>query len=349
MRASLLSRGIWRQLLFRFDSYVLPCWILCNIVSASPGRCWAIYSDKPVAPSCQPTLVIGFGDPPPKMSPPPIVRETMAVRTRSRQSRSTMPIASNDATNDADARPRPPPGTPSDHDFAGNDDNAMEMRGEANEVSDWAVANDAAMNDASATDVRRDAIRSEERDDERRGGGNDDYGTENLGASDGGGRSVRLNFATGDDADNPTDDSGVDPGATANKYFTANSENDGVEGSVDGSWKPRMQPARIKNHKQDDFVKNGARFRAILTSALRAVVDGMSSNAAADSCGDVAGDRKVGTESERGTVNDGDGPARTQRQQKADYARVLSLAREKAEESMAMKRVSIRPVDFSFP
>jgi hypothetical protein len=259
-----------------------------------------------------------------------------------------MPIARNDATNDADARP--PPGTPSDHDFAGNDDdNEMETRGGAKGVSDWVVANDAAMNDASASDARRDAIRSEVHDDEDGGGGNDDYGTENLGGSGGGGRSVGMNFATGDDADNPTDDSGVDPGATANKYFTATNENDGVEGSVDGSWKARVQPAGIRNHKQDDFVKNGARFRAILTSALRAVVDGMPSSAAADSCGDVA-NRKVGTESERGPVNDGDGPARTQGQQKADYARVLSLAREKAEESMAMKRVSIySPRRFFFP
>lgn len=285
------------------------------------------------------------------MSPPPVVvRETMAVRTRSRHSRSTMPIASNDATNDADARP--PPSTPSDHDFAGNDDNnEMETRGEAKGASDRVVANDAAMNDASATGARRDAIRSEVHDDEDGcgGGGNDDYGTENLGGSDGGGRSVGMNFGTGDDADNLTDDSGVDPGATANEYFTATNENDGVEGSVDGSWKARVQPAGIRNHKQDDFVKNGARFRAILTSALRAVVDGMSSSAAADSCGGVAGDRKDGTESERGPVNDGDGPARTQGQQEADYARVLSLAREKAEESMAMKRVSIPPVDFSFP
>ena len=180
------------------------------------------------------------------------------------------------------------------------------------------------------------------------GGGNNDCGTENHGASNGGERSVAMNFATRDNADNPTDDSGVDPGATSNIYFTAKSKNDGIEGSVDGSWKTQVQPVGIRNHRQDDFVKNGARFRAILTSAIRAVVDGMSSNAAADSRGDVAGDRKVGTESERGTVNDGDGPARTQGQQKADYARVLGLARDKAEECMALKRVRIRPVDFSF-
>ncbi|MBV5344677.1 MAG: hypothetical protein JZU63_03635, partial [Rhodoferax sp.] len=46
-------------------------------------------------------MVTDFRDPPPKMIPPPVVvRETMAVRTRSRYSRSTMPIARNDATND---------------------------------------------------------------------------------------------------------------------------------------------------------------------------------------------------------------------------------------------------------
>jgi hypothetical protein len=35
-------------------------------------------------------------------------------------------------------------------------------------------------------------------------GGNNDCGTENHGASDGGERSVAMNFVTGDDADNPT-------------------------------------------------------------------------------------------------------------------------------------------------
>ena len=66
------------------------------------------------------------------------------------------------------------------------------------------------------------------------GGGNNDCGTENHGASDGGERSVAMNFATGDDADNPTDDSGVDPGATSNIYFTAKSENNGHRGV--GRW-----------------------------------------------------------------------------------------------------------------
>ncbi len=109
------------------------------------------------------------------------------------------------------------------------------------------------------------------------GGGNNNCGTENHGASDGGERSVAMNFATGDDADNPTDDSGVDPGATSNIYFTAKNKNNSIEGSVDGSWKTQVQPVGIRNHRQDDSVKNGARFRAILTSAIRAVVDGMSS------------------------------------------------------------------------
>jgi hypothetical protein len=253
-------------------------------------------------------------------------------------------------TNDADSRS----GTPSDRDFAGgNGDNAMEKRGEAEGASDCVAADDLAVNDASVTDaLPSDAIRSDDRDDWGRGGGNDGHGADDSGGSDGGGRSVGMDFATGDDADNPIDNSGVDPCATANDYFAANSENDGVVGSVDGSWKAapskRVQPSVTRIPKQDDFVKNGARVRAILASALRAMVDGMSPDTAVDSCEAVAGDRKIGIESERGTVNDGDGFARSKGKENVDYARVLGLAREKAEECMALKRVRIRSIDVSF-
>ncbi|KAL3761667.1 hypothetical protein ACHAW5_002647 [Stephanodiscus triporus] len=236
-----------------------------------------------------------------------------------------MPIASNDATNDADARP----GAPPDHYFDEIDD-AMETRGEAEGAGDRGGVD--APYDAPATDA------SEERDDEEKGGSNDAYGAENAGTSEGSGLSGGQIFANRDDAVNPSDDSGVDPSGTASKYFSATNENDGDEGSVDGSWKATTskggKSSGSRNHKQDDFVKNGARVKAILTSALRAVVDGMSSNTAAHS-----GDRKVRIESQRdGTLNDDDGHARKNAQTKAKYAHVLELAHEKAGECMALKR-----------
>jgi hypothetical protein len=251
-----------------------------------------------------------------------------------------MPIASNDATNDVDARP----GAPSDHYFD-EDEDEMETRGEAEGVGDRGVVD--APDDASATDAR-DAIRSERRDEEEKGGSNDDYGADNAGANEGSGISGGQIFANGDEAVSPSDDSGVDPSATASKYFSATNENNGDEGSVDGSWKATTskggKSSGSRNHKQDDFVKNGARVKAILTSALRAVVDGMSSNTAAD-----PGDRKVRIESQRdGTVNDDDGPAAKNGQAKAKYSHVLELAHEKAEECMALKRVRIHSVDPSF-
>lgn len=273
------------------------------------------------------------------MSPPPVIREPMAVRTRSRQSVLSTPISTTDAANDVDARP----GIPPDRDIDDGNNDAMDMHDDiAKGLSDRENAE--AANDASATDARDDVRSEEEHDDEEKRGCNDDGGAENAGVSDGGGCSAGMTFATEEDADDPpTDVSGVDSCATACKYFNATNENNVVEGSANASWKKttskRVQSSAARSHKQDDFVKNGARVKAILASALRAVVDGISSNSVADSCGAVAGDVKVGVDSERRTVNDGDFPDQPNGREKMDYARLLSLANEKAEECMALKRV----------
>ena len=193
----------------------------------------------------------------------------------------------------------------------------------------------------------RDDVRSEEEhDEEGKRGGNDDGGVENMEASDGGVNSAVLTFATEEDADDPqTDISDADLGATSSEYFNATKENYVVEGSADASWKrttsKRVQSSAARSQKQDDFVKNGARVKAILASALRAVVDGMSSYSVADSCGAAVVNVKVGADSERRIANNDDFPNQPKGREKMDYARLLSLANGKAEECMALKRVRI--------
>jgi hypothetical protein len=268
-------------------------------------------------------------DPSPNMSSPPVVREPMGVRTRSRTSVLATPNSTKDATNDVDAHPRTPPDRISD----GNEDAKNTHDNSTKGLSDW--ENVEVTNDASRTDAQDD-FRSEHDDGEKRGG-NDDCGAEYAGANDdGGGDSAEMILVTEEDVDDKTDVLGVDSSASASN---ATNEIDVAKGSL-----KRVQSSGTRNHAQDDFVKNGAHVKAILASALRAVVDGMSSNSMANSCGAVAGDKKFGAESERRSVDDGDDKNQTKGQEKADYARLLDLAHEKAEECILLNRVRFHSV-----
>eukprot|EP00579_Thalassiosira_antarctica_P010559 CAMPEP_0201918734 /NCGR_PEP_ID=MMETSP0903-20130614/7805_1 /ASSEMBLY_ACC=CAM_ASM_000552 /TAXON_ID=420261 /ORGANISM="Thalassiosira antarctica, Strain CCMP982" /LENGTH=716 /DNA_ID=CAMNT_0048455101 /DNA_START=103 /DNA_END=2253 /DNA_ORIENTATION=+ len=104
------------------------------------------------------------------------------------------------------------------------------------------------------------------------------------------------------------------------------------------------KPMSFRNKKQDAFVKKGARAKALLTTALRAMADGFTSNAAGGLCGDVAGDKNDGNESmgisgQKQTMdNDDDGCLRKTWNTRADFAHVQDVAQEKSKECISLKR-----------
>ena len=65
-----------------------------------------------------------------------------------------------------------------------------------------------------------------------------------------------------------------------------------------------VKPTLFRNQKQDEFVKNGARAKALLTTVFRAVAEGLASNAADDSDGEDGGeDRNLVPRTTRMIVN----------------------------------------------
>ncbi|KAL7534980.1 hypothetical protein ACHAXR_006187 [Thalassiosira sp. AJA248-18] len=101
------------------------------------------------------------------------------------------------------------------------------------------------------------------------------------------------------------------------------------------------KPTSFRNKKQDEFVKKGARARALLTTALRAVADGFASNSAlVDLCGDAVGDERDKSGGIGATVgnDDDEGPRKTWNA-KTDFAHVQDLAQKNAEECMSLKRL----------
>ena len=86
---------------------------------------------------------------------------------------------------------------------------------------------------------------------------------------------------------------------------------------------------RNKNKKQDEFVKNGARVKTLVTSTLRAMADGLASNnieGGLDSSGeDGKGDDTKNSQQRKST--------------KTELTHARELAQGKTEECMALKRV----------
>jgi len=83
-----------------------------------------------------------------------------------------------------------------------------------------------------------------------------------------------------------------------------------------------------RNEKQDEYVKKGARVKALLTSALEAVADGLGrggNSTAADRSGNDGDEVDVGDKS---------------RKTDADFVHVQDLAQKKSEECITLKRVS---------
>ncbi len=94
----------------------------------------------------------------------------------------------------------------------------------------------------------------------------------------------------------------------------------------------------IRNLKQDEFVKNGARVKALISDVVRIVANGMMPT---DATGDLCSDGKERNDSSVVTIMDSDNlPVKT-RHTDADYAHVRTVARERSEECLALKRVRI--------
>jgi len=86
--------------------------------------------------------------------------------------------------------------------------------------------------------------------------------------------------------------------------------------------------ASFRNKDQDEFVKNGARVKAVFTSSFRVVANGLSSTK-----GDSNGDNvNVGD-------NNSSGSNGKRKISKTDFVHAQDLAQEKTEECMALKRV----------
>lgn len=103
------------------------------------------------------------------------------------------------------------------------------------------------------------------------------------------------------------------------------------------------KPSSFRNQKQDVFVKKGARVKSILATALQAMADGFTSNAAlADLGGDATGGEKTDNECDSlvGSSSGEVGESKKSWNARTDFAHVRDLAQEKTEECMALKRVS---------
>jgi len=91
----------------------------------------------------------------------------------------------------------------------------------------------------------------------------------------------------------------------------------------------------FRNKDQDEFVKNGARVKAVFTSSFRVVANGLSStnnNNTGDSNGENVGDSNN---------NNNSGSNGKRKISKTDFVHAQDLAQEKTEECMALKRVRV--------
>jgi hypothetical protein len=100
----------------------------------------------------------------------------------------------------------------------------------------------------------------------------------------------------------------------------------------------------IRNLKQDEFVKNGARVKALISDVVRIVANGMMPT---NATGDLCSDGKERNDSSVVTIMDSDNlPVKT-RHTDADYAHVQTVARERSDECLALKRVRIESISCS--
>ena len=88
----------------------------------------------------------------------------------------------------------------------------------------------------------------------------------------------------------------------------------------------------FRNKDQDEFVKNGARVKAVFTSSFRVVANGLSSNK-----GDSNGDNNNVVDNN----NNSSGSNGKRKISKTDFVHAQDLAQEKTEECMALKRVRV--------
>jgi len=98
----------------------------------------------------------------------------------------------------------------------------------------------------------------------------------------------------------------------------------------------------IRNLKQDEFVKNGARFKALISDVVRIVADGMKPSNATGSDGKEMNDSSVVT------IMDSDNLPMKTRHTDADYAHVRTVAKERSEECLALKRVRVVSIYCSY-
>jgi len=209
--------------------------------------------------------------------------------------------------------------------------------------------------------------------------GNEFNGAEGTGGADTAGYdydSERLTMAmspTDDASNDPSDDGSGNNNARerthhnilTDEYYsgdedlannvgtTMNRMNDDVGGKKEATTRsqqsdPQSVPiashrASFRNQKQDDFVKNGARVKALLSTVLRVVADGITpSNATA------GGDGNAENESTEATKLDSDNHHSKTKYTNADYAHVRTVAKERSEECLALKRVRIISTSCSY-
>ncbi|KAL9183733.1 hypothetical protein ACHAXT_004589 [Thalassiosira profunda] len=98
---------------------------------------------------------------------------------------------------------------------------------------------------------------------------------------------------------------------------------------------PPARPAPFRNQKQDDFVKKGARTRALLTTTLKAMTNSFASSTA---LADAACSGKAGDAATDAAVKDAGQSAKKTWNARTDFAHIQELAQERAEEVMALQR-----------
>ncbi len=167
--------------------------------------------------------------------------------------------------------------------------------------------------------------------------------------------------ATEDSSNGPTDDE-EDEKNVANEYDTGDEESDiagrstkskgrkssGIAVAVDdgkmnigighSQQSINSHQTSLRNQKQDEFVKNGARVKALITTVLRAVADGIIPiNATATVDSRIESDRNEDNESRAATT--AGHPSKRTKYTSEEYDHVRTVAQERSEECLALKMV----------
>jgi hypothetical protein len=144
--------------------------------------------------------------------------------------------------------------------------------------------------------------------------------------------------ATEDTSNSPTDDEG-EVKHVADEYDTRDEEVIIEIGRSQQSIKSHQ--TSLRNQKQDEFVKNGARVKALISTVLRAVADGIiPTNATATIDSHIESEGNEDDESMAASKAEIDGhPSRRTRYTSEDYEHIRAVARERSEECLALKMV----------